>query len=112
MGGMIGLWLGIHAPERLNRLVVSNTAPRLGTVQSWNSRIFTVRKEGMKPVAAAVTERWFTPEFRATFPAKVTVTQQMLEMTSPEGYAACCAALRDADLRDDIATIKVPTLII
>src|SRR5436305_1692783 len=112
MGGMIGIWLGIHAPERLNRLVLANTAPRTGTIQTWNSRIFTVRKEGMKPVAAAVTERWFTPEFRESFPEKVAIAQQMLEMTSPDGYAACCAAIRDMDQRDGIAKIKTTTLLI
>jgi len=112
MGGMIGIWLGIHAPSRLHHLVLSNTAARIGTREMWNARIATVRKDGMKSVAAAVIERWFTPEFRASFPEKVAQAQQMLENTSPEGYAACCAAIRDIDQREAVAQIKTPTLVI
>jgi 3-oxoadipate enol-lactonase len=112
MGGMIGMWLGIHAPQRLHRLVLSNTAARIGTRETWNARIATVRKEGMKPVAAAVIERWFTPEFRVSFPEKVAHAQRMLENSPPEGYAACCAAIRDMDQREALAQIKAPTLVI
>ncbi len=112
MGGVIGMWLGVHAPNRLNRLVLCNTAARIGTNEMWNARIATARKDGMKPIAASVIERWFTPEFRAFFPDRVAKAQRMLENTSPAGYSACCAALRDIDLRDAVAQIKTPTLII
>jgi len=112
MGGMIGMWLGIHAPKRLHRLVLSNTAARIGTKEMWNGRIATVRADGMKSVAAAVIERWFTPEFRASFPEKVAVAQRMLEKSPPEGYAACCSAIRDMDQRNAVAQIKAPTLVI
>jgi 3-oxoadipate enol-lactonase len=66
----------------------------------------------MKPIAAAVIERWFTPEFRASYPQKVARAQQMLENTPAGGYAACCAAIRDMDQRDSVGQIKVPTLVI
>jgi len=112
MGGMIGIWLGIHAPGRLRRLVLCNTAARIGTKDLWNGRIATVRKDGMKLVAAAVVERWFTPEFRASSAEQVARAQRMLESSPPEGYAACCAAIRDMDQRDAVAQIKAPTLVI
>jgi 3-oxoadipate enol-lactonase len=112
VGGMVGIWLGIHAPNRLHRLVLCNTAARIGTKEMWNARIATVRKDGMKPVAAAVIERWFTPEFRASSQAKVALAQRMLENSPPDGYAACCAAIRDMDQREAVALIKTPTLVI
>ena len=112
MGGAIGIWLGIHAPNRLHRLVISNSAARIGTPEGWNARIATVRKDGMKPVAAAVVERWFTPEFRASSGEQVARMQNMLENSPPEGYASCCAAIRDMDQREEIARIKIPTLVI
>jgi len=112
MGGMIGMWLAIHAPSRLHRLVLSNTAARIGTKEMWNARIATVGNEGMKTVAATVIERWFTPEFRVAFPKKIAPSQRMLENSPPEGYAACCAAIRDMDQRDTIAQINTPTLVI
>jgi 3-oxoadipate enol-lactonase len=112
MGGAIGIWLAIHAPNRLRRLVISNTAARIGTPEGWNARIATVRKDGMKPVAAAVVERWFTPEFRASSGEQVARMQSMLENSPPQGYASCCAAIRDMDQREEIARIKIPTLVI
>lgn len=112
MGGMIGMWLAIHAPDRVHSLVLCNTAARIGSKEIWDARIATVRRDGMKSVAAAVIERWFTPEFRASSSEKVAVPQRMLENTSPEGYAACCAAIRDMDQREAVAHIKAPTLVI
>jgi len=112
MGGMIGMWMGVHAPNRLHRLVLSNTAARIGTKEMWNARIATARKDGMKSVAAAVIERWFTPGFRASFAERVARAQRMLENSPPEGYAACCAAIRDMDQREAVAQIKAATLVI
>jgi len=112
MGGMIGIWLGVNAPQRLHRLILCNTAARIGSAEMWNARIATVRKDGMKPVAAAVIERWFTAEFRAAFPERVAKAQTMLESAPPAGYAACCAAIRDMDQRETVVRIKTPTLIL
>jgi 3-oxoadipate enol-lactonase len=112
LGGIIGIWLGLNAPHRLHRLVLCNTAARIGSAEMWNARIATVRKEGMKPIAAAVIERWFTPEFRAAFSERVAKAQAMLETAPPAGYAACCAAIREMDQRETVSQIKTPTLII
>lgn len=112
MGGMVGMWLGINTPGRLNRLVLCNTAARIGTKEMWNARIATVRNQGMKVVAAAVIERWFTPEFRKSEPEKTAHAQRMLENSPAEGYAACCAAVRDMDQRAGLAKIGAPTLVI
>lgn len=106
------MWMGVNAPNRLRRLVLSNTAAKIGTTEMWDTRIETARKDGMKPIAASVIERWFTPEFRATYPDRAARTQKMIENTSPEGYAGCCTALREIDLRNDVARIKIPTLIV
>jgi len=112
MSGMIGMELALHAPHRVRKVIVCNTAPKLGTAVAWNTRIQTVQAGGMKAVADAVIERWFTPEFRAASPAVVESTKQMLLNTPPEGYAASCAAIRDFDATAAISSIRVPTLII
>lgn len=112
MGGMTGQWLGVHAPERLNRLVLANTAAVMGPAAAWDARIATVRSSGMTVIADAVLERWFTPAFRATHPDRVAGVHAMLLATSPVGYAGCCAAIRDMDQRQDIGAIAAPTLVI
>jgi len=112
MGGMIGMWLGINAPERLSKLVLCNTAAKIGTSEFWNARIDAVQKNGMKSVASAVVERWFSPAFREMAPATVSSTLKMLEEANPDGYAACCAAVRDFDFREQLRNIHIPALVI
>jgi 3-oxoadipate enol-lactonase len=112
MGGMIGLSLALRMPNRLRKLILCNTAPKIGSPEMWNTRIHTVRKGGMRAVVDSVLERWFTPAFRTASPAAIDSTKQMLLTTPVEGYAACCAAVRDMDARDSVAGIEVPALII
>lgn len=112
IGGLIGMWLGANAPQRIAKLVLSNTAPRIGTAETWNARIQKVRSEGMAAIAPAVVERWFTPEFRERSPEVVASALRTLAATSPEGYVASCAAVRDADERGEIGRVRAPTLVV
>lgn len=112
MGGQTGMWLALNEPVRLNKLILSNTAAKIGTPEIWNPRIDAVRKGGMTSISAAVMERWFSAEFRAKSPAAVATAKRMLESTNPEGYLANCAAVRDFDARKAIAAIQIPTLVI
>ena len=111
-GGMVGMWLGVNASPRIDRLVLANTAAKVGTAELWNARIEAVRQGGMAAVADTVVGRWFTDGFRAREAAAVSRVRQMLLDTPPEGYIACCAAVRDMDQREDIAHISRPTLVI
>lgn len=112
MGGMTAQWLGVHAPSRVRRIILCNTAAKIGTPETWNNRIATVLAEGMGAITEGVLERWFTAPFRATHPEAVEPVRQGLLETTPEGYAASCAAIRDADLRTELARIVAPTLVI
>ncbi len=112
MGGMTGIWLGIHAPSRIDRLVLCNTSAAIGVPEMWNARIAQVRQGGMSSVIPAVLERWFTADFLAHAPAQVERVKTMLAEASVEAYAANCAAVRDMDQRADLARITAPTLVI
>lgn len=115
MGGLIGLWLGVHAGDRLNQLAVCNSAARIGSAEGWLARAALVREQGraaMAELAASSPGRWFTEAFVVAQPALVSKAQGWIAGIAPEGYAACCDALAQADLRADIAAIKVPTLLI
>ena len=112
MGGMIGMWLGAHAYHRVQKLVLCSTAAKIGNEESWDARIAAVRKGGMQPISQGVVERWFTAGFRARQPDVVERTKRMIEATDVEGYAACCGALRQGDLRESLAGIRTPTLVI
>ncbi|WP_020603635.1 3-oxoadipate enol-lactonase [Spirosoma spitsbergense] len=112
MGGLIGQWLAIHHPERIDKLILSNTAAKIGTNVSWNERIDTVRRYGLSDVANAALDRWLTPEFREQHPAVRDHWVNRFRETDDQGYAACCMAIRNADFREDLHQIKAPTLII
>ena len=112
MGGVIGMWLGVYAADRINRLVLCNTAAKIGAADTWNARIEMVRTQGMGPVAETQAQRWFTPAFIARAPDVIASTRQMIASTSPEGYAANCGAIRDADQRETISRIQARTLVI
>jgi 3-oxoadipate enol-lactonase len=112
MGGMIGMTLALKFPERIHKVVLCCTAAKLGSDESWNARIASVRKGGMPAVTDAVLERWYTPDFRAAAPDVIRETKQMLLTTTPDGYVANCEAIRDEDLREKIAGIQIPTLIL
>lgn len=112
IGGLTGMWLAIYAPQRLRKLVLCNTGARIGSLEMWNTRIESVRTSGTKSIAPAAVERFFSPEFRARSPQAVASAQSVLSEIATEGYIGCCAALRDADLRERVAGIHVPTLVI
>jgi 3-oxoadipate enol-lactonase len=112
MGGQIGMWLALNAPDRLQKLVLCNTAAKIGTPEMWNTRIETVRKGGMKSVSAAVIGRWFSVDYRTKYSDKVDKIQRTFESTDPRGYIGSCHALREFDARETIAAIHLPTLVI
>ena len=112
MGGMIGISLGINWPKRLHKLVLCNTAAKIGTAEFWSARIEKVEREGTESIAQGLLERWFTPSFLSQSLGIVATTKRTLLHTSAEGYAACCAAVRDGDFREDLKKIRVPTLIV
>src|SRR5271170_6931941 len=112
MGGAIGQWLGVNAPGRVRKLVLCNTAAKIGTAESWNTRIDLVLKSGVAAAIPLVLDRWFTPAFQKNAPDVVARTREMFVATDPAGYVAGCAAVRDMDQREMIHEIKVPTLIV
>ncbi len=99
MGGLLGQWLLVRAPERLEKLVLANTAAHLPDAAAWNGRIDTVSRQGMAGLAPAILPRWLSESFRAAQPDSAARIDKLLRGCDPKGYAGCCAALRDADFR-------------
>lgn len=112
MGGLTGIALGARHGERIGRLVLCNTAAKIGTPEVWNPRIAKARGEGMAVLADPVIERWFTPGFLEREAQQVRPLRDRLAATDAEGYAANCEAIRDADLRAELGNIAAPTLVI
>ncbi|MEU5904551.1 3-oxoadipate enol-lactonase [Micromonospora sp. NPDC047467] len=112
LGGMVGMWLAAHAPDRVRRLALLCTSASLGPPAQWWDRAATVRAAGLPVIADAVVSRWFTPAFAAARPDVVTAYRAMLTATSPAGYAASCEAIATMDLRPDLGRVVAPTLVV
>lgn len=112
MGGLTAQWLGVHAYDRIDKLVIANSAARVGTVDGWRQRARMAREEGLAGIANGAAGRWFTPDFVAREPERVAALVAAMRKGSADGYAACCEALAVADLRGEIDTIPNATLII
>lgn len=110
IGGLIGQSLAARRPDLLRGLVLSNTAARIGTPELWRNRIAAIRAGGIAAIGAATMERWFSPAFRQT--PECRAWQAMLERQPLDGYAAACAAIAAADLRDAASALRLPVLAI
>ncbi len=110
VGGMIAQQLAQHRPELVAGLILSNTGHRIGDAASWNARIDTVTRDGIAAIATPILERWLSPGYRTAKPEMLAGWRNMLVRTPAAGYAATCAAIRDADLTDAAHAIAAPTL--
>jgi 3-oxoadipate enol-lactonase len=112
IGGMLSLWTAARHPDRVQRMAVCCTSAYIDPTGSYRDRAAAVRADGMEPLVDAALERWFTPEFRAEHPEVARHMRSVLVSIPPEGYAGCCEALADMDLRGDLPAIAAPTLVI
>lgn len=112
LGGMVAMALALHAPERVDRLVLTCTSAYLGPPEPWSERARLVRAEGMETIADTVVGRWFTPAFARDDPSTSERYRTVLEATPAEGYARCCEAVGAWDGRERISAITAPALVV
>lgn len=113
LGGFIGQWLGIHAPDRIDRLILANTSSYLGPTPQWDERIAAVlQAQDMTETAAMFLANWFPARMLEAKEPVVEEFRAMLLATDRQGLAGNYAVVRDADLRRTIALIPRPTLVI
>ncbi|OAH11520.1 bifunctional 3-oxoadipate enol-lactonase/4-carboxymuconolactone decarboxylase PcaDC [Streptomyces jeddahensis] len=111
-GGAIGADLALRHPERLASLVLIAASPRFGTADEFRQRGVIVRTNGLDPIARTAPERWFTPGFAANQPAITEWAVQMVRTTDPGCYISACEALAAFDIRAELGSIGVPTLVL
>jgi 3-oxoadipate enol-lactonase len=112
VGGMIALDYAGAYPERVNGLVLCDTAAKIGSLEYWQARIEALRRGGLTPLAETILERWFAPNFAGQHPADYRGYHNLLTRTPLAGYIATCEAIRDADLRTLLPAIRCPALVI
>ncbi|MBV9566977.1 MAG: 3-oxoadipate enol-lactonase, partial [Hyphomicrobiales bacterium] len=111
MGGMTALELAMEHPERVWRVIGANTSARMSS-ELMRERAMLVREKGMAAVVDAVLGRFFTQSFRDKQPPLLGSTRATLLATDPQGYAGCCMAIAGMKLKDKLARMKAPLLVI
>jgi 3-oxoadipate enol-lactonase len=113
MGGMVGMWLGANAPERVDRLVLVCTSAHMPPPSLWQERIDAVlAADSVAPLTDGTIARWLTQGYAADHPDVREWIRAMLLSTPAAGYAACCGAIQRMDLRPSLPSISVPTLVV
>ena len=112
IGGMVAQSLAARRPDLLSKVILCNTAAKVGNTERWNTRISAVEKHGMERIADTVLQSWFAQSYRAKHPDAIAAHRNMLCRIPAAGYIATCRALRDSDLSDQSSSISVPALCI
>lgn len=112
LGGMIGMWLAAHEPDRISALGLVCTSAYLPPADGWRTRAAQVRTAGLASITAPVLGRWFTPGFSQRAPQVIRRFSAEFERTDPVGYAGCCEAIGAMDLRAELPAITAPTLVL
>jgi 3-oxoadipate enol-lactonase len=112
-GGLIAQWLGVFAPERIERLILANTSSYLGPPAQWDEQIASVQAaDDMSAIAEMFLANWFPPGLLEAGDERIEPFRATLLSMRREGLIGCFAAIRDADLRRPIQLISCPTLVI
>ncbi|MBZ5598502.1 MAG: 3-oxoadipate enol-lactonase [Acidobacteriia bacterium] len=112
LGGAIGEWIALNAPERVSHLILADTSAQFGPRTNWETRIQAVSSGGMAAIVDMAMQRFFSPETLAQKNAYAASARRVLLGTDPVGYVGCCAALRDTDHTQLLHKIKARTLVI
>ena len=112
LGGMVGMYLGSEAPERIERLELLATTAYFPDKAPWQARIDAVAQGGTDSIAEAVVANWFSPEWAAAQPDRVAWGVESVRKCPDQGYLACCQAIRDWDHVHRLSAINAPTLLI
>lgn len=112
LGGLVGLWIAITAPERVSALIAANTSGRLGSKTLWDDRIAAVQRSGLGSISHDVLARFFAPDFARDHPERYAKFSEIFSSTDPVGYTGCCTILRDTDLTGQVGSISCPVLVV
>ena len=110
VGGMIAQTLAARRLDLVGAMILCDTAAKIATPEEWDRRIAAVEAGGVAALSDAVLDRWFPPDFHQDRSAELALWRAMLERTPADGYCGVCEAIRDADLFESTATLRLPTL--
>jgi len=112
IGGMIGQTLALRQTKLFDKMVLADTshAQPPEAIKQWEERIKIAQTQGMKPLVPSTMERWFTPSFRESPPARKIA--ELIANTPVAGYVGCGQAIMKLNTTARLKEIKLPVLAI
>ena len=107
-----GLWLAINAPERIDRLALCCTTAHLPPRDMWASARPRCASRGWSRSWRARSSAGSRPRSPSGDRRPWRTRAGCCRAVDPEGYAGCCEAIADHDLRDSLGRIEAPTVIV
>lgn len=109
-GGLVAQGLAVKRLDLVRALVLSGTAPKLGTKAGWQAQAALVRMRGMTAVSGDLMVRWFSRKVRAE--GGDAAVRAMVERQAPEGYAGVCEAIAGTDFITPTSGLRLPALVL
>jgi 3-oxoadipate enol-lactonase len=110
IGGMIGQHLALRQTKHFEKMVLADTGHTQPpeALKQWEERIQIAQTKGMKALVPSTMERWFTPAFRESAPAKKIA--DIIAATPVAGYIGCGQAIMKLATTARLKDIKLPVL--
>ncbi len=112
IGGLIALEFIKKRPNICNKLILCDTAPKIGSQDMWADRINRVKEGGIEAISDDILARWFSNSFLKDQSDELQIWRSMLTRTTISGYIGCCEAISECDLTEQAKIINMPTLVI
>ncbi len=113
-GGFIALQMAIRHPGLATRLILADCGAAFSEPgrQAFRNMAAAAKAEGLQAVTEVAMRRLFAPEFQAQHPDLMRDRREAFLKTDPEVFRDACMALAELDLRDELARVKVPVLVL
>lgn len=114
LGGMTGMGLALDHPDRITRVVCADARADAPAPfqEMWDTRIAAVEAGGLDAIIDGTLASWLTKDWRAANPGRVAHIRAMVLANDPQGYIACCHALKGLDCLRRLPGAKVPILFV
>jgi 3-oxoadipate enol-lactonase len=111
-GGMVAQMMGVRHADKIQTLIIADSAAFMPVKDIWEQRILAVRNGGMEAVVDGTLDRWVTAAGRKRLPDQVKLIKEMILNTPPHGFIGCSEAIKNMDMRPSNPLIKKATLVL
>jgi len=114
MGGSVALQFAVLYPQRVRTLGLVDTTAWYGpeAAKNWGWRASEAQEKGLAGLIGFQQTRWFTDRFREERADLLALCSNAFLSNNVSCFAATCGMLGAFDLRQQLASLRIPTTVI